>query len=41
MEQNVFLVRWYGPFKGEYAKDELRQWEKSHPEYECNLYLIR
>lgn len=41
MEQNVFLVRWYGPFKGDYAKDELRQWEKSHLEYECNLYLIR
>lgn len=37
----VFLVRWYGSFNGEDALDELRLWEKSHPECECNLYLIR
>ncbi len=36
MEENVFLVRWYGPFK---TQEEEVEWEKKQ-KFKCSLYLI-
>lgn len=36
MEENVFLVRWYGPFK---TQEEEVEWEKEQ-KFKCSLYLI-
>lgn len=35
MEQNVFLVKWYGPF----TQDELKKWEEMQ-KFKCSLYLL-
>ena len=35
MEQNVFLVRWYGPFK---TKEDVKEWENLYGT--CQIYLF-
>ena len=36
MEENVFLVRWYGPFN---TSEEEKLWEKEQL-FKCSLYLL-
>jgi len=37
MEKNVFLVKWFGPFR---SRAELREWDGENP-FTHNLYLLR
>lgn len=37
MENNVFLIKWYGPFD---CTERVEQWEKEHKETKCSLYLL-
>ena len=37
MESSVFLIKWYGPFKG---KQEVQEWEEEHKSVKCSLYLL-
>ena len=37
MEKNVFLIKWYGPFKN---LDTIKDWEIEQP-FKCSLYLIQ
>lgn len=37
MENNVFLIKWYGPFD---CTERVEQWEKEHKETKCLLYLL-
>ena len=36
MEENVFLIKWYGPFT---SREEERAWEKKQS-FNCSLYLL-
>lgn len=36
MEENVFLIKWYGPFL---SREDEMQWEKEQP-FNCSLYLL-
>ena len=35
MKQNVFLVKWYGPF----TQEELQKWEEKQ-KFKCSIYLL-
>lgn len=37
MENNVYLIRWYGPFK---SKEQVKDFEKKHSSFKCSLYLL-
>lgn len=37
MEQNVYLVKWYGPFANQ---EEVKEWEQEHSSIRCSLYLL-
>lgn len=41
MDSNIFLIKWYGPFK---TKESEKQWEKEQMEkdqsFKCSLYLL-
>lgn len=36
MEENVFLIKWYGPFT---SREEEKEWEKKQS-FNCSLYLL-
>lgn len=37
MENNVFLIKWFGPFVNQ---DEVKEWEDEHDDIKCSLYLL-
>lgn len=36
MEENVFLIKWYGPFD---CKEDIRDWEQEQS-FKSSLYLL-
>ena len=36
MEENVYLVKWYGPFT---CQEEVKEWEEKQ-KFKCSLYLL-
>lgn len=36
MEENVFLIKWYGPF---HSKKEIKDWQNEQ-DFTCSLYLL-
>lgn len=40
MESNVYLIKWYGPFRSqEDIRKEVKDWEKAQS-FNCSLYLL-
>ncbi len=37
MENNVYLVKWYGPFE---SQEDVKDWEEEQ-QFKCSLYLIQ
>lgn len=37
MENSIFLIKWYGPFKN---RTEVQEWEETHKSIKCSLYLL-
>ena len=35
----TYMIHWFGPFEGN--KEKVALWESEHPEYICNLYLLK
>ncbi len=37
MDNNVFLIKWYGPFE---SQEAVKTWEDKHSSIKCSLYLL-
>ena len=36
MEKNIFLIKWFGPFK---SQEEVKEWEQEQ-QFNCSLHLL-